>query len=177
MKTYGLIVADNGSDLYVQGTYDRRWDNDLLNPAFASLTAGDFEVIQLGWRPSSPPTGKPSAPGDLVATASARRRVELTWRDRSTNETSFEVELRLGDRPSDPFRKVATVSADTHARHDRRAPTGESLRVQGPRPQRRGRLGVLQPRDRDHPPVSESWAARPERGAGVERGRRPPGFW
>jgi hypothetical protein len=52
MKTYGLLVADNGSNLYVQGTYDRRWDNDLLNPAFASLTAGDFEVVQLGWRGS-----------------------------------------------------------------------------------------------------------------------------
>ncbi len=25
MKTYGLIVADNGSDMYVQGTYDVRW--------------------------------------------------------------------------------------------------------------------------------------------------------
>jgi hypothetical protein len=53
MKTYGLIVADNGSDMYISGTYDTRWDNDLLNPAFASLTAGDFEVIQLGWQPSA----------------------------------------------------------------------------------------------------------------------------
>jgi len=51
MKTYGLIVADNGSDMYVTGTYDTRWDNDVLNPAFGSLTAGDFEVIQLGWKP------------------------------------------------------------------------------------------------------------------------------
>ncbi|HEV8242072.1 MAG TPA: hypothetical protein VGS57_22090 [Thermoanaerobaculia bacterium] len=50
MKTYGLIVADNGTDMYVQGTYDRRWDNDVLNPAFASLRASDFEVVQLGWR-------------------------------------------------------------------------------------------------------------------------------
>jgi len=25
MKTYGLIVADNGSDLYVTGSYDTRW--------------------------------------------------------------------------------------------------------------------------------------------------------
>ena len=50
MKTYGLIVADNGSNMYVQGTYDRRWDNDVLNPAFSSLEAGDFEVVQLGWR-------------------------------------------------------------------------------------------------------------------------------
>ncbi|HUP49532.1 MAG TPA: hypothetical protein VNA04_12155 [Thermoanaerobaculia bacterium] len=51
MKTHGLIVADNGSDLYVTGTYDIRWDNDLLNPAFRSLKATDFEVIQLGWEP------------------------------------------------------------------------------------------------------------------------------
>ena len=51
MKKYGLIVADNGSDLYVSGTYDTRWDNGDLNPAFHSLKASDFEVIQLGWHP------------------------------------------------------------------------------------------------------------------------------
>jgi hypothetical protein len=51
MKTYGLIVADNGSDLYVTGTYDTRWDHDVLNPAFASIRASDFEVVQLGWQP------------------------------------------------------------------------------------------------------------------------------
>jgi hypothetical protein len=50
MKTYGLIVADNGSDMYVTGTMDPIWDNDVLNPAFGDLTAGDFEVIELGWR-------------------------------------------------------------------------------------------------------------------------------
>ena len=50
MKTYGLILADNGSDLYIQGTMDPRWDNDVLNPAFHSLFASDFEVIELGWR-------------------------------------------------------------------------------------------------------------------------------
>ena len=53
MKTYGLIVADNGSDLYVSGTYDTRWDNDVLNPAFASIKASDFEVVQLGWQPTA----------------------------------------------------------------------------------------------------------------------------
>ena len=50
MKTYGLIVADNGSDMFITGAYDTRWDNDVLNPAFASLRASDFEVIQLGWK-------------------------------------------------------------------------------------------------------------------------------
>lgn len=49
MQKYGLIVADNGSDMYITGTYDTRWDNGILNPAFAALTANDFEVIQLGY--------------------------------------------------------------------------------------------------------------------------------
>lgn len=56
MKTHGLIVADNGTDLYVSGTMDARWDNDVLNPAFASLTADDFEVIELGW--GAPPAAR-----------------------------------------------------------------------------------------------------------------------
>jgi hypothetical protein len=49
MKTYGLIVADNGSSMYITGTMDARWDNDQLNPAFASLHTGDFDVVALGW--------------------------------------------------------------------------------------------------------------------------------
>ena len=53
MKTYGLIVADNGSDMFVTGTFDTRWNNDILNPAFYALTASDFEVVQLGWNPGN----------------------------------------------------------------------------------------------------------------------------
>jgi len=52
MQKYGLIVADNGSDMYIGGTYDTRWNNDILNPAFSNLTANDFEVIQLGYNPA-----------------------------------------------------------------------------------------------------------------------------
>ncbi len=51
MQKYGLIVADNGSDMYITGTYDTRWDNAILNPAFSNLTASDFDVIQLGYNP------------------------------------------------------------------------------------------------------------------------------
>jgi hypothetical protein len=51
MKVHGLIVADNGSDLYVSGVHDTRWNSDVLNPAFAALKGGDLEVVQLGWRP------------------------------------------------------------------------------------------------------------------------------
>jgi hypothetical protein len=53
MQRYGLIVADNGSDMYVTGTHDTRWNNSILNPAFRNLTASDFEVIQLGYNPAA----------------------------------------------------------------------------------------------------------------------------
>jgi len=55
MQRYGLIVADNGSDMYVSGTYDTRWNNGVLNPAFRALTANDFEVITLGYQPPAVP--------------------------------------------------------------------------------------------------------------------------
>jgi hypothetical protein len=50
MQTHGLIIADNGSDMYISGAMDGRWNNDQLNPAFRSLSAADFDVITLGWR-------------------------------------------------------------------------------------------------------------------------------
>ena len=69
MKTYGLIVADNGSDMYIQGAHDTRWDNGELNPAFRSLKASDFEVIQLGWKPTFP---APAGPLDFYTLSPCR---------------------------------------------------------------------------------------------------------
>jgi hypothetical protein len=71
MKTYGLLVADNGSDLYVSGTYDNRWDNGVLNPAFSAIKASDFEVIQLGWQGGAAPTPSPSPTATATPTARA----------------------------------------------------------------------------------------------------------
>ena len=51
LKKYGVIVVDNGGDMQTSGTYDTRWNNDLLNPAFHQLTASDFEVIELSYHP------------------------------------------------------------------------------------------------------------------------------
>ena len=66
MQKHGLIVADNGSDMYITGTYDLRWNSDVLNPAFRALSASDFEVIQLGYNPSSE-TGGGVSSGSSVA--------------------------------------------------------------------------------------------------------------
>jgi hypothetical protein len=55
MQTYGLIVADNGTSMYVTGAYDPRWDvppGDVVPGPSWPLTAGDFEVVQRGWQPA-----------------------------------------------------------------------------------------------------------------------------
>jgi hypothetical protein len=47
LKRYGLIVADNGSDWFISGAPDRRWDNDQLH-ALDVLSGRDFEVVDTG---------------------------------------------------------------------------------------------------------------------------------
>lgn len=58
MKKYGMILADNGSNLYFQGTTDARWnDSDLRKLSTVPSTA--FEVMQMGtvYQSSTVPTG------------------------------------------------------------------------------------------------------------------------
>jgi len=47
MKTYGLIVADNGSNWYVSGAPDPRWNNDRLVSEFAAVKGEQFEVVRM----------------------------------------------------------------------------------------------------------------------------------
>lgn len=47
MKTYGIILADIGSDMFISGAPDSRWnDTDLQN--LKKVKATDFEVVALG---------------------------------------------------------------------------------------------------------------------------------
>lgn len=45
LQRYGMLVADNGSDWFVTGAPDRRWDDEDLN-ALKRLRGSDFEVVQ-----------------------------------------------------------------------------------------------------------------------------------
>ena len=44
MQNYGLILADNGSDWYVSGVPDPRWDNDMLH-LLDDVVGEDFEAV------------------------------------------------------------------------------------------------------------------------------------
>jgi hypothetical protein len=47
LRTYGMIVADNGSNWYISGTPDPRWDDDDLDQ-LKRVPGGAFEVVRPG---------------------------------------------------------------------------------------------------------------------------------
>ncbi len=46
LKTYGMIVADNGSDWYLSGVADARWNDEEIS-TLKQLRGSDFEVIRM----------------------------------------------------------------------------------------------------------------------------------
>jgi hypothetical protein len=46
LKTYGMILADNGSDWYVSGAPDRRWNDDDLG-SLRRVRGADLEVVRM----------------------------------------------------------------------------------------------------------------------------------
>jgi hypothetical protein len=47
LKTYGMLVADNGSNWYISGAPDARWNNDTLVSELGSVTGSNFEVLRM----------------------------------------------------------------------------------------------------------------------------------
>jgi hypothetical protein len=77
LKTYGMILADNGAPWFITGAPDPRWDNNDLH-ALTQVAGSDFEVVQMGTIYGPPTIGSltPSAAtlpqgGDLWLTANA----------------------------------------------------------------------------------------------------------
>ena len=81
LKRYGMIMADNGSNLFLSGTPDSRWNNsDLHN--LAQLKASDFEVVNMGTVHNTVPTGAPPVITSFKASAysvSKGSTVNFTW--------------------------------------------------------------------------------------------------
>jgi len=56
MKTYGIVLADNGADWYVSGAPDERWDNEMLH-LLDVLTGDDFEAVDTSAMMVDPDSG------------------------------------------------------------------------------------------------------------------------
>lgn len=83
LKKYGLILADNGSGIFISGAPDNRWNNSDLN-LLKSITASNFEVVQTGtiFTPANVPTGPNPTIISFSAnptTVSAGQPVTLSW--------------------------------------------------------------------------------------------------
>jgi len=83
LKKYGMILADNGSAIFISGAPDSRWNNtDLAN--LKTLTGSDFEVVQMGtiYTPSNVPTGSNPVISSFTANATSVTKgtpVTLSW--------------------------------------------------------------------------------------------------
>lgn len=95
VKKYGLILADNGSSLYISGAPDSRWSNDDLH-ALSQVTGSDFEVLQLGtvYTQGRIPTGAAPVITSFTQTPSSGGNVTLSWT--ATNASYFVVSPGVG---------------------------------------------------------------------------------
>jgi hypothetical protein len=110
MKKYGLLVADNGSDMYITGTYDTRWSNDVLNPAFSGLSASDFEVIALGY---NPPAQTPTGTQTPATTPTATRTPTPTATTPTATRTATPTATPTLTRTPTPTQTATATSTPT----------------------------------------------------------------
>jgi hypothetical protein len=83
LQQYGMIMADNGSSMFISGDPDSRWDNDDLG-TLKSVPASAFEVLQIKplYTESSIPQGSNPTIASFTAnpqTVSAGTSVTLSW--------------------------------------------------------------------------------------------------
>jgi hypothetical protein len=99
LKQYGMIMADNGSSMYISGAPDDRWSNDDLH-SLTTLTASDFEVVALGtiYTSANVPTGSAPTISSFTASTSnpvsAGTAVTLSWT--ATGASYYIVSPQIG---------------------------------------------------------------------------------
>jgi hypothetical protein len=92
LKKYGMILADNGSAIFISGAPDNRWNNTNLN-LLKQITASNFEVVQTGtiYTPANVPTGPNPTISSFTAnptSISAGQPVTLSW---SVSNSTYNI--------------------------------------------------------------------------------------
>jgi hypothetical protein len=83
LQKYGMIMADNGSNMYISGDPDNRWNNNDLG-TLKQVPASAFDVIQISplYTPSNVPTGPSPTITNFTAnptTITLGQPVTLSW--------------------------------------------------------------------------------------------------
>jgi hypothetical protein len=98
LKKYGMIMADNGSSMFIGGDPDNRWNNNDVS-TLRQVRASAFEVVLINplYTPSNVPTGPLPAISSFTAnpsTASAGQPVTLSWK--VTGASYFVISPQVG---------------------------------------------------------------------------------
>jgi len=98
LQQYGMIMADNGSNMYISGAPDERWSNDDLH-SLDQVTASDFEVVQMSpiYTQSNLPTGAAPVISSFTASANnvvAGTEVTLSWN--AVGASYYDVTPQIG---------------------------------------------------------------------------------
>jgi hypothetical protein len=98
LKHYGMIMADNGSAMYLSGAPDDRWDNNDLHN-LSQVPASAFEVVQMSpvYTSASIPQGSAPAITSFAAsstTVTSGTQVTLNWQ--GTGASYYVVSPQIG---------------------------------------------------------------------------------
>jgi hypothetical protein len=98
LQKYGMILADNGSAIYITGDPDSRWDNDDL-ASLKTVPASAFDVILISplYTASDVPTGPVPTISSFTAdptVVSAGQTVTLSWN--ASGASYFVVSPQVG---------------------------------------------------------------------------------
>src|SRR5437763_5470647 len=106
MKKYGLILADNGSAIFISGAPDNRWNNTDLN-LLKQITASSFEVVQTGT--IFTPTNVPTGPSPTISSFSANPTTVMTGQPVTLNWSVSNSVYNIINHQAGPVRGTSTL--------------------------------------------------------------------
>jgi len=112
LKKYGMILADNGSAIFISGTPDNRWNNNDLN-LLKSIIASNFEVVQTGtiYTPANVPTGPSPTISSFTANPTnvvSGQPVTLSWT--TSGQIYNIISPQIGPERSTSMTVIPTVT-------------------------------------------------------------------
>jgi hypothetical protein len=92
LKKYGMILADNGSSVFISGVPDSRWNNTNLR-TLQTIQASEFEVVRTDpvYTPGNVPTGLVPVISEFTAsptTVGSGEAVTLRW---TVNDAIYNI--------------------------------------------------------------------------------------
>src|SRR5438309_7377648 len=106
MKKYGLILADNGSGIFISGVPDNRWNNTNLN-LLKQITASNFEVVPTGTIFTS--ANVPNGPSPTITSFTANPTTVMAGQPVTLSWSVSNSEYNIIDPTAGPVRGTSIV--------------------------------------------------------------------